>query len=151
MSYSLPTLPLDQDDAAVPRRQRVVTGRLLPAGLAAAVVAIVANGLLRLIARGPLDVSPAFEPLRWGSVIAASIVGIAGATVVLAILARTSSRPIRLFTIVAAVVLVLSLGGPLSMRSEPGGSTSAVLVLAAMHVVTAAIAVGFLTTLTQQR
>lgn len=133
------------------RAERVVTGRLLPAGLAAAAIALIANALLRLLATGPLDVSATFEPLGWGSVIAASVVGIAGATAVLAVLARMSRRPIRLFTTVAAVVLLLSLGGPLSMRSEPGGSTTAVVVLIAMHVVTAAIAVGFLTNLTRER
>ncbi len=153
MSYSnsIPAARIDNDERTGRRPERVAMGRLLPVGLAAAAVALVANALLRLLARGPLDLSSAFEPLQWGSVIAASVVGVAGATVVLAVLARTSSRPIRLFGIVAAVALLLSLGGPLSARSEPGGSTTAVLVLVAMHVVTAAIAVGFLTTLARER
>jgi hypothetical protein len=131
--------------------ERVDLHRLWWVGLIAAGVVLMANGVLRLVARGPLDVSAAFEPLEWGMIVGASIVGVLGATILLALLARFSRRPIRLFWITAGVVLLLSLGGPLSANSEPGGTATAVTVLIAMHLVTAAIAGGLLTTLARER
>ncbi len=131
--------------------ERVDLRRLWWVGLIAAGVVLMANGVLRLVARRPLDVSATFEPLAWGMIVGASIVGVLGATLLLALLARFTRRPIRLFWIIAGVVLLLSLGGPLSARSQSGGTATAVTVLIAMHVVTAVIAGGLLTTLARER
>lgn len=115
------------------------------AALVAALVAVAANLALWAVARGPLGVPAGFPPLQSaGAVVVASIVGILGATAVFALVRRFAPRPVATFRAVAGIALLLSLGGPLSARAEPGGSSAAVAVLVAMHVVTAAIALGFL-------
>ena len=113
--------------------------------LVAAPVAVVANLALWAIARGPLGVSPAFPPLQSAAAtVVASVVGILAATAVFALIRRFAPRPMTTFRVVAVVALLLSLGGSLGARAEPGGSNVAVATLVAMHVVTAAIAIGLL-------
>jgi hypothetical protein len=113
--------------------------------LVTALAAVVANLALWAVARGPLGVSPAFPPLQSAAAtVVAGVVGILAATAAFALIRRLAPRPVAAFRVVAVVALLLSLGGPMSARAEPGGSGGAVAVLVAMHVVTAVIAVGFL-------
>lgn len=87
--------------------------------------------------------STSLAPLTIGPIVGASIVPAIGAAVLLAVLGRFVSRPFRIFHIVAAVILLLSLGGPLNL---PIGGAEKV-VMAVMHVVTAAAIVGILSVL----
>ena len=77
--------------------------------------------------------------------------GVLGAVIVFAIVARFAKRPIRLFRIIGVVVLVLSLLpdlGLLNGNAMPGTSLGSVIALMLMHVAAGAIAIWLLTTRT---
>ena len=120
--------------------------RLLVATLATAVVAAVVNAIIFGIARAldtiPLEVvisgPTGDEPLGLVPVIFASIFGVLGAAVVFALCARFSTRPARLFQIIAAVVLVLSFVSPFTISGAPA---EMIVTLILMHVVVWAAAV----------
>ena len=111
---------------------------------AAVVLAIIANVIVYLIVTGPLG-----EPLIMGNFdltppvlsemdvdepILFSIVLGVGAVVVYAVISAISARPLRVFAIVATVLLFVSFGAPANMPSPPI-EWSAKLTLMAMHVV----------------
>lgn len=125
--------------------------RLVIAGLLTVAAVVLANVVLRAIAVSLLDVSSSFAPLAWGAVITASVVAVAMATVVFGLLRRLRHHPVRHFRMLALVFLLVSLGGPLSANSEPGGTAMAVIVLVVMHIVSAAITVSLLPTLARGR
>ena len=71
-------------------------------------------------------------------VIGFTVVGVLGAVIVFALVARFARRPVRLFRRIALVVLLLSLVPDLSLlTSSPYADTTvqSVLVLMLMHVV----------------
>ena len=116
----------------------------------AAVLATVANVVLRALAIAVFDIPDAFEHLALRAVIVSTVAGVLAAGVVYAIVARVSSTPDRTFTIVALVALALSLIAPLTVGLEdppeyPGTDAASVGTLMAMHVVAAAIAIVTLT------
>jgi Family of unknown function (DUF6069) len=116
----------------------------------AAVVAVVANVLLRALAIAVFDIPDAFEHLALRAVIVSTLAGVLAAGVVYAVIARFAKDPARTFTIVAVVALVLSLLAPLSVGLEdppeyPGTDAGSVGTMMAMHVVAATIAIAALT------
>jgi hypothetical protein len=124
--------------------------RIAVATLAAAVAAVVANVILRALAVALLDIpQPEFEPLQLRAVVVSTVGGVVAAGVVFAIVARFARDPVRVFVIVAAVALVLSLWAPISLGiadppENPGTDAGSVGTLIVMHVVAAAVAVGAL-------
>lgn len=93
-------------------------------------------------------IAPHLEPLSTGPVVVFTSLGVVGATVVYGLLARFRTDPDRLFTIVAAVVLVLSLIPDATYAPTlPGATTLGVVLLAIMHVTAALVAVVVLTDL----
>jgi hypothetical protein len=134
------------------RDERISWRRLLPVALLSALLAAVANTLVYLAASGlgfiPQSVllpSPSGEaPLTASLVATTSVMGTVGATIVFAIIGLFARRPVRLFRIVAAVALVLSLVMPATV---PGMPVAMRLSLALMHVVAWVVIVGLLTTL----
>src|SRR3954453_4372093 len=117
--------------------ERVASGRLLKAGALAIVASVIANLIIRIIAVNVLGIGQEFPPLSWGPPIVFTIMGVLGATIVFAIIARFAKRPIRLFRIIALVVLVLSLLpdiGLLSSNAMPGTSLGSVGALMLMHL-----------------
>ena len=123
--------------------------------LLAALTAAVANALVYFAASGlgfiPQSIlvpTPSGEhPLTVAPVAVSSLVGAIGAAIVFAIIDLFARRPVRLFRIVAAVVLVLSFAMPLTI---PGAPVAMILSLEVMHVVAWAVIVGFLTTMAGQ-
>lgn len=114
------------------------------AGGPALVLSVVVNAALATVAR-MAGVGEGLTQLTYPPVLFFTAVGVVGATIVYAALDRLTNRPDRIFVIVAAVVLVLSVVPDFTYVPRlPGGSTSAGAVLASMHVLTAAIAVRFL-------
>jgi hypothetical protein len=116
----------------------------------AALLAVVANVLVRAIAIAVFDIPAAFEHLALRAVIVSTLIGVLAAGLVYAVVARVARNPKRTFTIVAAVALVLSFAAPLSVGLQdppeyPGTDAASVGTLMAMHVVAAAIAVATLT------
>ncbi|XRQ15074.1 DUF6069 family protein [Actinomadura welshii] len=69
------------------------------------------------------------------AVAAGSLVAGLAAWALLAVLERTVARPGRVWTIIAAAVLVLSMTGPLGSAAD----TASAATLAAMHLVVAAV------------
>ena len=125
---------------------QIGVNRLAKYGLLTGLVALVANALVRSVALSVVAVPTGFWPLGWGPVIASSAIGAGGATIVYGVIARFSHRPNRTFTIVAAVVLVLSfvsfIAPPPVLAAAPA---SAMAALAVMHVIVAVASVGVLT------
>ena len=112
----------------------------------AAVAAVVVNVLVRALAIALFDIPEAFEHLALRAVIVSTLVGVIAAGLVFAIVKRRAANPVRTFTIIAVVALVLSLAAPLSVGLQdppeyPGTDAAAVGTLMLMHVLTAAIVV----------
>ena len=136
-------------------RGRISYGRLPGVALLAALAAALANTLvyfaasgLGTISQGVLLPSPmGLSPLTVGLVAITSIIGAIGASIVFAIIGLFARRPVRLFRIVATVVLVLSFVMPATV---PGVPVAMRVSLAVMHVVAWAVSVGLLTTLARQ-
>jgi hypothetical protein len=133
------------------RPERIASGRLLKVGALAIGASVVANLIIRIIFVNLLGIGKEFPPLGWGPPIIFTIMGVLGALIVFAIIARFGKRPIRLFRIIALVVLVLSLLpdlGLLNANTMPGTSLGSVIALMLMHVTAGAITIWLLTTRT---
>lgn len=123
---------------------RPPTARWWVAAPVAAAAAAVANAIVYAAAETagalPDDVlvsSPGGQhPIGLAAVLTSSVVAVLGAALLLAVLTRVSRRPMRLFWPIAAVVLVASLGAPLTIPGAPG---SMMTTLAFMHVVAAVV------------
>ncbi len=134
---------------------RIAYGKLPWVALLAALAAAVANALVYFAASGlgfiPQSIlvpTPSGEhPLTVAPVAVSSLVGAIAAAIVFAIIGLFARRPVRLFRIVATVVLVLSFATPLTI---PGAPAAMILSLEVMHVVAWAVIVGLLTTLTHK-
>ena len=131
------------------RSEHVVWGRLVPAGALALVLAAAANAVVYLVASSlgamPQDVDANGQgPIKLPMVVATSAAGAVVGTLVYALVGRFVRRPVRVFRLVSALALVLSFVGPLTIPGAPAAMVAALLV---MHVVTAVIVVGLLTTL----
>ena len=92
---------------------------------------------------GPLTAMPA------ALIIVFSAVPAVGATILLAILGKVASRPIRVFWIISIAVFVISFLLPIGLPSSVATSTR--ISLALMHVIAGAVIVGVLTTLGRQK
>jgi hypothetical protein len=140
-------------DSAVRGEGRVGRrGRLVRAGLLAALVAAATNAAVYLVATAagamPQDVVVNGQgPITLPMVVTMSVLGAIGGTVVYALIGRFARRPVRVFRVVAAVALVLSFGGPFSIAGAPAAM---IVTLLLMHVVAAAVVVGSLTTLARR-
>lgn len=131
------------------RTEQIAWNRLLIAGVIAAVGAAVANAIIYLIGAAlgqmPADylVPGSGMPITVAQPIVASVTGAIGGTIVFALLARFTSRPITIFRIVAFIAFILSFGTLFGLAGAPVGM---VITLGLMHVVAAAIIVSVLTT-----
>ncbi len=124
--------------------------RLWPIGLVAAAGATVANVVFFFVSKEIgipylVTMQGSLGPLPPVMVIVSSVIPAVAATVLCALLGKFLSRPIRVFTIISIIVLLLSLAPPLTMPAEVAASTKVGLVV--MHLITAAVTVGVLTRL----
>jgi hypothetical protein len=114
----------------------------ISAGLASAAIYAVASALGAI----PHDVLVSGlggkEPLTLGLVVSTATLAATLAIVVFSVMEWRSKQPIRLFRIVALIVLVASLASPFSIAGATGGMIAALI---AMHVTVAAVVVGLLT------
>lgn len=139
-------------NALVSDEERVAWGRLVPVGLLAALVAAVANAVVYLVAASagamPQEIVVNGQgPITLPVVVALSAQGAVAATIAYALVGRFARRPVRVFRVVAAVVLVLSLVPPFTITGAP---ISMILALELMHVVAAVVIVGLLTTMARR-
>lgn len=116
----------------------------------AVVAAAVANVVVYFVASalgflpGDVAIGPDGQALNVVAVVVASAIPAFGAGALLAVLNVFLRRPVRVFVIVSAVVLMLSFYTPTTIAGAP---LAMVLTLELMHVVAAAVIVGVLTTL----
>ncbi|HEY0831210.1 MAG TPA: hypothetical protein VGE99_08705, partial [Candidatus Dormibacteraeota bacterium] len=77
------------------------------------------------------------------------IVGVIGAVLVFAAICRLSARPVRLFTIVASVALVISWAAPLGVyfaNAFPGTNASRIFGVMSLHAIAGVITIALLRT-----
>jgi hypothetical protein len=123
--------------------------RLLAAGAAAVIASAVANSVVSAVLRGVLDVPAGFAPLQAIAVLSLTIVGVIAAVLVFAAICRMSVRPLRLFTIVASVALVISWAAPLGAyfaNAFPGTNASRIVGVMALHAIAGVITIVLLRT-----
>jgi hypothetical protein len=118
---------------------------LLRRGGIALGVALLVNLLVTFAARSA-GLAPDLMALNYGPVTVVTTVGVAGATAVYALLGRVVADPDRTFTLVAVVVLAVSLiPNVVAVPTQPGGTVAGSAALGVMHVTTALACVGALT------
>jgi hypothetical protein len=121
--------------------------RIGRATLIAATISALANVALATALRIGLGIDPVFAPLSPAAVAVVTVAFTCVGGVVFAVIARRwPTDAVRRFTIVAIVVLIVSLAAPLSLLGatqvqRPGVSTTAVLALIPLHVVAAIVLV----------
>lgn len=122
--------------------QHFSTGRVVLAGLIAAIAASVANAIVYLIASAvgtiPDDLPEAAELVGIPSIVLACVITITGATVAFWVFTRYSETPVRNFVILSAIVFTTSLTSPFSIEGATVGLITSLLV---MHVVAAGVVV----------
>jgi Family of unknown function (DUF6069) len=136
------------EDLAVARLWRATPLAAMAAALANAIVYAIAEGVGALPNSVLVPTAAGERPLALGEVVFGSVMPIIGAGIVLAILARFTDRPLRAFWKIAAVVLLISLGTPLTLPDAPGDM---VVALSVMHVMTAAVGLSVMTRLARSR
>ncbi len=133
-----------------------IAWRGLPLAVLLAAVAAVAANVLVYFAASALGFIPEStliptadgeSPLTVGMVAIASVIGAVGAAIVFAVIGLFARRPVRVFRIVAVVVLVLSFATPLTIASAP---LSMILSMEVMHVAAWVVIVGLLTKLARR-
>lgn len=122
-------------------------------GVATVVASVAANALVYFIGGAFITYDPLFLPLVDVSgaiffTLPAAIVAVA----LYAVLLRFARRPARTFTIVSAVVFVVTLIPDLTyIPTVPGATAAQTATLVLMHIVAAAVIVGMLTKLARAR
>jgi hypothetical protein len=121
--------------------------RLLVVGAGLVALATTANVLIAIVLRDRLGVPAAFQPLSTPGVASATVVGMIGATLTFAWVARTQPDPRRTFVLIATAGLIMSWLPDLVIWATavfPETTTTGMLSLMALHVVAAGFAVGIL-------
>jgi Family of unknown function (DUF6069) len=123
--------------------RELAPGRVLQGALIAAVVGAVLNAIVYTLAsaagvsyRGdPLPSAPT-GAVALKDVVGASVMWVIPATIVLLILNRFVRKPTKVFVIIAVILGVLSLGGPLTF---PGATLGTKLALCMAHGICAVV------------
>lgn len=123
--------------------------RIFVTGLLAIVAAALANTVVRFITVSLFSIEAAFGPLQRMTPIVFTVIGVLGGVIVFAVLSRIVQRPVRVFRIVALVVLVVSLIPDVLLffadaTMIPGLTVPGVVALMVMHGVAWAITVSLL-------
>ena len=129
--------------------ERIAISRVWLAGGAALVLSLLGNAIVRSAAMAFFPIPPQFQALAvWDTIIIFTAVSVFGATVVFAILARLTRHAVKIFRGLSGILLVLTFIPNILMLivNAPGATLPAVVSLMVMHVITAGITVGLLTT-----
>jgi hypothetical protein len=140
-----------------PAAERIDTRRIGWVGLAAIIASVIANAVVANVARALFNVPAEFTPFTWPQYTFFTVIGVGAGVGVFAVIARFARQPIRLFRIIAGLALVLSFLPDIGLLLAgeqapfPGVNAQTVGTLMFMHLVSAAICVGLLTTLTLKK
>lgn len=128
-------------------------GRFALVGLGTVVAAVLANVIVYYIGSAIVDYDPQFVVLNdVSATILFTVVPAIVAVLLYAGLLRFAVNPARTFTIIAVVVLIVSLiPDILYIPTVPGSTVGQTAILIVMHIVAAAVIVWMLTTLNRPR
>jgi len=119
--------------------------RLLAVGAAAFVASAIANVAVGTAWRAILNLPSNFAQIAPPAIISITLVGVAAAVIVFAMVARVADDPVRTYTfIVAPIGLLVSWLFDVALyvtRAFPGTTGRGVLALMTLHVITAVITV----------
>ena len=120
--------------------------RLLWVGPLTVLASVIGVLIVRMIAVAVLQPNPQPISLGWGAPIMFTVVLVAGAVLVFALVARFARNPIRTYQIIALIVLLLSFlpDAAYAQSPIPGASWPVAIALMIMHVVAWAICVSML-------
>jgi Family of unknown function (DUF6069) len=124
-------------------------GRVARLGLVTVVAATVANSLVYFIGNVFIPYDPRFLPLaNVSGAISFTLPAAIVAVLLYAALLRCARRPARTFTLIAAVVFVVTLIPDFTyIPTVPGATGGQTAILVMMHIVAACVIVRMLTTL----
>ena len=126
-------------------------GRVARVGLTTTVAAVAANALVYFVGSALVSYDPQFLPLAnvSGAIVFTLPAAIVAALIYAALL-RFARRPASTFTIIAAVIFVVTLIPDFTyIPTVPGATVAQTAILVLMHVVAAAVIVRMLTTVTR--
>ncbi len=131
--------------------EKVATGKLLRAGIIAALGAVIVNSLIFVFTTGVFKLNIVLptdgSALSLPPIIFTSVLGVVGAGVVYYALGRFTSRPVTIFWIVGVVFLIVSFLPNLFASIN----TESKLTLSLMHVVVAAFSLVLFTTVAREK
>src|SRR5215469_3337209 len=135
--------------------EQVATRKLWWVGPLTLISAVLANSLIRTIAVAFFGVPGTFQYFQAAYVIGSTIMYLLLALIIFALVSRFARWPIRFYRVLAIIALLVSflmpamaLGGLLPI---PGMNVTIFWTMIVMHVVSAVIVVGLLTTLTREQ
>ncbi len=137
-------------------QERIATRKLVWVGPLMIVIAVFANLVVRTLAVSFFGVASSFLYLQIPVVSITTIVFLLLALLAFVLVGRASRQPVRTFWIVAGVALLLSFLNPLLQLAghwlpATGMNLHIFWTMIVMHIVSALIAVGLLTTLAVER
>jgi hypothetical protein len=132
-------------------REQVAPRKLVWVGPLTIISAIIVNLIIRSIAIALFGAPAAFHYMQASYIIGGTIVYLLMALLAFVLVGRFARRPIQFYRWLALVALCVSLLTPVmaltGALATPGMNLSIFWTMIAMHIVTAAITVGLLTTL----
>ncbi|GHO57995.1 DUF6069 family protein [Ktedonobacter robiniae] len=135
-------------------RKQVASRKLLWVGPLTLIVAALVNSLIRTLAVAFLGVPESFASLQLPSVIGSTIFFVLLALLAFVLVSRFAQRPIQFYRVLALIALCLSLLTPImaltGLFPAPGMNLPIFWTMLTMHIITAALVVGLLTTLTRK-
>jgi Family of unknown function (DUF6069) len=135
-------------------REHMALRRLIWVGPLTLVSTVIANLIIRTSAISLFGVPETFQYLQVAYVIGSSIFFLLLALLAFVLVSRFAQRPIRFYRILAFVVLCISFLSPVmalvGLFPAPGMTLSIFWTMIAMHLVSAIIVIGLLTTLTRE-
>lgn len=135
--------------------QRLPGTLILRAGGLSILAAIAANVVARLVTGALIPLDPAFQPFSYGAIIFFTLMFTLIGVGVLALINRIFANPLRLYNIVGAAALVISILPNFAAAANPsmmpmGGAGSNYLTLILFHIVAAAAFLGTLNILAKR-
>lgn len=136
-------------------RERVALRKLFWVGPLTILVAAIANLMIRAIAVALFGIPETFQYLQVSMVLGGTITFLLLALLAFVLVSRFARQPIRFYRVLALVALCLSLLTPVMALTgplpAPGMSLPIFWTMITMHIVSAAIVIGLLTTLTREQ
>jgi hypothetical protein len=135
-------------------REQVALRKLIWVGPLTIVSTVIANLIIRSIAVSSFGVPETFQYVQAPYVIGSTIVFVLMALLAFVLVNRFARRPIQFYRLLAFVVLCISFLSPVmalvGLFPAPGMTLSIFWTMIVMHIVSAIIVVGLLTTLTRE-